>query len=132
MLGEPRADFGFRWTDLVTSGARLVFGTDAPTAPFPPLHNLFIAATRRSAMDPTRGPARGVDQVRSLDEAFAHASADAAWSCFEEDHRGRIAPGLLADLVVVSPDVFGAPPEVMLTAHVQRTLVGGRETHRSD
>jgi predicted amidohydrolase YtcJ len=131
MLGDPRADFGFRWGDIVASGARLVFGTDAPTAPFAPLPNLYIAATRRSALDPTLGPARGADQVRSLGDAFAHASADAAWSCFEEDSRGRIAPGLLADLVVIRPDVFDAPHETLLTALVERTCVGGREVHRA-
>jgi len=130
MLGEPRAGFGFRWSDLVAAGARLAFGTDAPTAPFQPLPNLFIAATRRSALDPELGPGRGADQVRSLHEAFAHASADAAWSCFEEDSRGRLAPGLLADLVVIRPDVFDGPPDALLTAEVDRTIVGGREVHR--
>lgn len=132
VLGQPRADHGFRWSDLVASGARLVFGTDAPTAPFAPLPNLYIAATRRSALDPTLPPARGADQVRSLADAFAHASADAAWSCFEEDSRGRVAPGLLADLVVIRPDVFAAPHEALLTALVERTYVGGREVHRAD
>jgi predicted amidohydrolase YtcJ len=131
MLGDPRADFGFRWGDLVGSGTRLVFGTDAPTAPFAPLPNLYIAATRRSALDPTLGPGRGADQARSLTDAFAHASADAAWSCFEDNSRGRIAPGLLADLVVVRPDVFESPLETLLSALVERTLVGGREVHRS-
>ena len=131
MLGEPRSDFGFRWSDVVDSGARLVFGTDSPTAPFEPLPNLFIAATRRSALDPTVPPARGIDQVRPLEEAFAHASADAAWSCFDEDIRGRLAPGLLADLVVIDPDVFQQGPDALLTAHVQRTLVGGSEVYRA-
>lgn len=130
MLGQPRSDFGFRWSDLVNAGARLVFGTDSPTAPFEPLPNLFIAATRRSALDPTVPPARGLDQVRSLEEAFAHASADAAWSCFDEHLRGRLAPGLLADLVVIDPDVFEQGPDALLTAQVQRTLVGGAEVYR--
>ena len=131
MLGEPRASFGFRWGDLVGAGARLVFGTDAPTAPYQPLANLFIAATRRSAIEPSLPTGRGADQVRPLDDAFAHATADAAWSCFEEESRGRIAAGLLADLVVISPQVFDEPADALLTAQVQRTLVGGREAYRA-
>ncbi|MFZ0325253.1 MAG: amidohydrolase [Actinomycetes bacterium] len=131
MLGDPRASMGFRWSDLVNSGARLVFGTDAPTAPYQPLPNLYIAATRRSALNPSVAEGRGADQVRPLDAAFAHATADAAWSCFEEEARGRIAQGLLADLVVISPEVFSQPADALLTAQVQRTLVGGREVFRA-
>lgn len=130
MLGDERADFGFRWSDLVASGARLVFGTDAPTAPFQPLPNLFIGATRRSALQPDLPAARGTDQVRPLVEAFAHASSDAAWSCFDDDKRGRLAPGLLADLIVIDPDVFDAPLDALLTAHVNRTVLAGRVVHQ--
>jgi predicted amidohydrolase YtcJ len=132
MLGDDRADHGFRWADLVASGARLAFGTDAPTAPFEPLPNLYIAATRRSALNPDVPQAPGADQVRTLPDALTHATADAAWSCFEEDQRGRVAPGLLADLVVVDPDVFDEPVDALLTAHVRRTVVSGRDVHRAD
>jgi predicted amidohydrolase YtcJ len=132
MLGEPRGSQGFRWTDMVDAGVRLAFGTDAPTAPFAPLPNMFIAATRRSALDPRLPVGRGADQVRPLDAAVVHATADAAWSCFEEDRRGRLVPGQQADFAVLSPDVFDAEPDALLTALVDRTYVGGRLVHQRD
>jgi predicted amidohydrolase YtcJ len=132
MLGEPRGSHGFRWADLVNADVRLAFGTDAPTAPYAPLPNMYIAATRRSALNPSLPAGRGVDQVRPLDEALVHATADAAWSCFEEDERGSLRPGLLADFVVVHPDVFDQPADALLTAKVAQTVVSGVTVYEGD
>ena len=131
MLGEPRGSHGFRWADMVSAGVRLAFGTDAPTAPFAPLPNLYIAATRRSALDPSLPVGAGVDQVRPLDESLVHATADAAWSCFDDADRGRLQPGMLADFVIVDPDVFETPADALLTARIRQTIVGGRLVHGS-
>ncbi len=125
MLGEPRGSHGFRWADLVHAGVRLVFGTDAPTAPYAPLPNMYIAATRRSALNPSLPVGRGADQVRPLQEAVVHGTADAAWSCFDERDRGRLMPGMLADFVVIDPDVFEGSADVLLTANVRRTVASG-------
>lgn len=125
MLGEPRGSHGFRWADLVNAGVPLVFGTDAPTAPYAPLPNMYIAATRRSALNPSLPVGRGADQVRPLEEAVVHGTADAAWSTFDEQDRGRLMPGLLADFVVIDPDVFAQVADVLLTANVRRTVASG-------
>ena len=130
MLGEPRGSQGFRWADMVTAGVRLAFGTDAPTAPYAPLPNMYIAATRRSALNPSLPVGRGADQVRSLEESLVHATADVAWSCFDEGRRGRLAPGLLADFVVVDPDVLDQPADELLTAGIRRTVASGRVVHQ--
>lgn len=131
MIGQARADRGFPWPELVDGGAALVFGTDSPTAPFAPLPNMFIAATRRSALDPAL-PAEQPGYALTLDDAVRAATASAAWSVFEEDQRGRLAPGLLADYVVIHPDVFTAEPDALLDARVLLTVVGGRPVHRAD
>lgn len=128
MLGPERSAGGFPAAALVASGARLVLGTDAPTAPFAPLPNLFIATTRRSALDPSL-PANEPKNALPLPDALAYATAHAAWSCHAEDRLGAIAPGRHADFVVVDPDVTESDPERLLDAAVLETVVGGRTVH---
>jgi predicted amidohydrolase YtcJ len=130
MLGAERSERGFPWPELVAGGARLVFGTDAPTAPYAPLPNLFIAATRRSALDPDLAPTQP-SYALALEDAMRAATASAAWSVFDEDVRGRLATGLLADFAVVHPDVFLEAPDALLQAQVLITVLGGRTVHRS-
>ena len=130
LLGPARSARGFPGKELVKAGARLVLGTDAPTAPYEPLPNMFIAATRRSALEPSLPP-NIPDFALPLDDALIYATANAAWSCFEEGTRGQIKAGQLADFILVEPDVLAAEPEALLSAQVLATVVGGREVHRA-
>lgn len=124
MLGDARAERGFAWTEYRDAGALLAFSTDAPTAPHEALPNLYIAATRRSALDPSFPPNRPEYAV-PLSEAVIHATRDAAASCLEEHERGRIAAGLAADFAVLDRDPFIEGPEALLEARVVRTVVAG-------
>jgi hypothetical protein len=128
MIGPERAAGGFPAAALVASGARLVLGTDAPTAPFAPLPNLYIATTRRSALDPSL-PAHEPKNALPLTDAITYATAHAAWSCYAEGQMGALVPGAHADFIVVDPDVIDADPEALLTAAVVETAVGGRTVH---
>lgn len=128
MLGDDRADRGFPWQEFVDAGALLAFGTDAPTAPHSALANLFIAATRRSALDPTL-PAIRPEDALSLAGAIGHASRDAAISCGLGARAGRLAVGFDADLVVLDTDPFTDGEESLLRARVVRTVRGGTTVH---
>ncbi|MBA0126575.1 amidohydrolase [Haloechinothrix sp. YIM 98757] len=125
MLGDERVDRGFAWPEMTASGARLAFGTDAPTAPHAPLPNMYIASTRRSAADPEL-PAFLPHYALPLDESIVHGTRDSAWACHAEERFGTLRAGVLADFVVVDSDTFGRPPESLLRARVMRTVVGGR------
>lgn len=128
MIGPERSPHGFPVGALLASGARVVFGTDAPTAPYAPLPNLFIATTRRSALAP--GPAANEPKnAVPIEDAIGYATANAAWSCFAEDRLGSIAPGHHADFVVVDPDITESDPDRLLDAAVLQTVVGGRTVH---
>jgi predicted amidohydrolase YtcJ len=129
-LGDSRIDRGFPWPEMTKAGAPLVFGTDSPTSPHPPLPNMFIAATRRSALDPNL-PANIPGYAIPLDESIVHATRDAAWACRSEDQYGSIAAGLWADFVVLDRDVFERPLDELLEARVVRTVVGGRTVHET-
>jgi predicted amidohydrolase YtcJ len=124
-LGDDRVDRGFPWPEMTDAGAPLVFGTDSPTSPYAPLPNMFVAATRRSAFDPSL-PANVPRYAVPLAEAVTHATRDAAWACLAEEQLGQLAPGLLADFVVLDRNVFDGPVEELLDARVVRTVVGGR------
>ena len=129
MLGPERSPLGFPAAALLASGARVVFGTDSPTAPYAPLPNLFIATTRRSALSPDLPP-NGPSNAVPIEAALTYATAHAAWSCFADDRLGAIAPGKHADFVVVDPDVTASDPERLLDAAVLQTVVGGHTVYR--
>jgi predicted amidohydrolase YtcJ len=128
-LGDPaRIDYGFPWSEMTDAGAPLVFGTDSPTADYDPLPNLFVAATRRSALDPSL-PANTPRFTVPLIESIEHATRDAARASRAEDRYGRIAAGLLADFIVLDRDVTQQDPEALLQASVIRTVLGGETVH---
>ena len=129
-LGDHRADRAFAWTEYEQAGALLAFSTDAPTAPHEALANMYVAATRASALDPGIAAVHP-QQALPLERAVAHATRDAAASIGDGDWRGRIAAGQAADFVVLDTDPFDADPERLLTATVVRTVIAGRTVHEA-
>ncbi|MFH8623338.1 amidohydrolase [Streptomyces vietnamensis] len=130
VLGDERVDRGFPWPEMTDAGATLVLGTDSPTSPHAPLPNMFVAATRRSALDPSL-PANLAHYALPLADAIVHATRDAAWASRSEHLHGRIAEGLYADFIVLDRDVFARPLEELLATRVLRTVVGGRVVHHA-
>lgn len=130
MLGDDRVERGYPWPEMTAAGAPLVFGTDSPTSPQPPLPNMFVAATRRSALEPG-APANLPHYAVPLAESIEHATRDAAWACRAEHDYGRLAAGLHADFIVLDRDVFAADVDELLEARVLRTVVGGRTVHEA-
>ncbi len=127
-LGDARVARGFPWPEMTDAGATLVFGTDSPTSPQAPLANMFVATTRRSALDPALEP-NVPGYAVPLVAAIEHATRDAAWACRAEHDYGRLAAGLYADFVVLDRDVFALDADELLSARVVRTVVGGRTVY---
>lgn len=130
MVGAERADRGLAWPEFVEAGVRLAFSTDAPTAPYPALPNMYVAATRRSALDDSYPP-NHPHFARPLAEAIVRGTREAAASCLEEERRGSLTAGRQADFVVIDRDPFAEGEESLLEAQVTRTVVAGREVHRA-
>lgn len=129
MLGDSRVDRAFCWPEYEDAGVLLAFSTDAPTAPYDALPNMFVAATRASALD-SAVPAVHPHFALPLDRAVAHATRDAAASLGDGDWRGRIAPGFAADFVILETDPFTAGPKSLLDAEIAETFVAGRSRYR--
>jgi predicted amidohydrolase YtcJ len=122
-----RVSHGYAWRDFLRAGVQLAFGTDAPVESIEPLKNLYAATTRR---DQGGEPAGGwyPQQCLSLEEAVRVYTVGSAIAERAAERRGRLAEGLDADLVVLSPDPFLQPPDALLATRVALTMVGGRIT----
>lgn len=131
MLGDERTQRGYPWPELSDAGAVVAFGSDAPTAPHSPLPNMFVATTRRSALDPSLPP-NLPGYALPLAEALGHASRDSAYACRWDGLTGRLVAGLAADFIVLDTDPFALGNDTLLTARVTRTVVGGQVRHLLD
>ena len=130
MLGDERIERAHPWTEMTDAGAALAFGTDSPTAPFQPMRNIFIAATRRSAFDPSLEPNLPRYAV-PLADAVRHVTAGPAWACGAEESVGQLKAGLHADFVVLDRNIFDRPLEELLVTRVRQTVTGGRSVFES-
>lgn len=130
VLGDDRVERGYPWPEFSRAGATLAFGTDAPTAPYQPLPNMFIATTRRSAIDPTLPP-NLPGYALPLIDAIGHATRDAAYACGWEHLTGLLAAGLAADFVVLDTDPFTTGPDSLLTAKIARTVIDGEVRYQA-
>jgi predicted amidohydrolase YtcJ len=129
LLGPERASRSNAFALFDDAGAVQAFGSDYPVFPMQALHGMYAAVTRRTAAgDP---PGGWYPQHRiSVEAALRHFTRDAAYASFEEDVKGTLAAGRLADFVVLSEDVTAGPPERLLSARVLLTVMDGRDTHR--
>lgn len=122
-LGERRAAEGaYVWRSLLDSGAVIATGTDAPVEDVDPLASFRAAITRRMA----DGTAFHPEQRMSRHEALRSMTRDAAYAAFEEEEKGTLEVGRLADVTVLSGDLRTMPEETLGDVAVTTTIVGGR------
>lgn len=129
-----RADYAYNWRLQLDAGAVLALGSDAPIEPIEPLPNIQAAVIRRRP-DGSPGPDgwRSGDGGRgrlTVDEAVRGFTLGPAYAAGMEDRLGRLAPGCLADLVVLEQDIYTCPPAEIGTTGIMGTMVGGRWVHR--
>jgi len=120
-----RARLSYAWRSLLRSGAVLAFGTDCPVEGLNPLAGLYAAVTRRRA-DGTPTGGWYPQESLTLQEALYAYTMGSAFASGEERDKGSLTPGKLADIVVLSRDIFAGPPEPILNTVVDMTIVGGQ------
>ncbi len=122
-LGLRRASEGaYVWQSLLKSGAVIANGTDAPVEHISPIKCFYSAVTRKLADGKTFFP----EQKMTRAQALKSYTIDAAYAAFEENIKGSLTPGKLADIVVLSRDILSVPNEEILGTEVVTTIVGGR------
>jgi predicted amidohydrolase YtcJ len=128
-VGPARLPYSFAWHELLASGARLVFGSDWPIVSLDPFIGIQNAVTRQDWNG--RPPEGFVSAQRvTLEQALAAYTRDGAYAEFEENLKGSLEPGKLADVIVLSQDVFSVNPLEISRTRVLLTVVGGRIMHR--
>jgi predicted amidohydrolase YtcJ len=123
-LWGDRCCLAYAWRSLLDSGAVLAFGSDCPVETLDPLQGIYAAVARRRADEPA-SDAWYPEQCLSVEEAVGAYTWGAAFACGQEKRAGSIAPGRLADLVVLSTDIFAGPAEGVLATRVDYTISGG-------
>ena len=124
ILGVEREHEGYRWNSLLSSGARIAFGTDFPVEPIDPMRGLYAAVAREAEGG---GPPGGwIPSERiSIEQAIQASTADSAFAEFEEHRKGRLIPGQFADIVVLSNDITSIEASQILATEVLITIVDG-------
>ena len=127
-IGAMRIKTTYAFRSLLDSGARVAFGTDWPVAPLNPLVGIYAAVTRETKDG--KNPHGWVpEQKIRLEEAVRAYTATSAYAEFGEREKGTLEPGKLADVVVLSQDIFRINPEEIAKTKVVNTIVGGRFIH---
>jgi predicted amidohydrolase YtcJ len=128
LIGPERIKTTYAFRNLLDTGAKLAFGSDWPVAPATPLEGIYAAVTRRTLDD--KNPDGWVpEQKITVEEALKAYTRDAANASFEEDIKGTLAPGKLADFVVLDRNITTVDPVEIRNIKVLQTYVGGRKVY---
>jgi len=120
--GAERLDHMFALRSFIDAGIRPTQASDYPPGPFEPMMALQSEVTRTDS----KGTVWGAKQKITLEEAIRVGTVHGAYASYEENLKGSIEPGKLADLVVLGRDPFKTEPSQLINTPVERTMVGGR------
>jgi len=124
-IGKERIKTTYAFRSLLDSGATLAFGTDWTVAPLNPLLSIYAAVTRRT-LDGKNPKGWVPEQKISVEEAVRAYTLGSAYAEFQENVKGSITVGKLADLVLLSRDIFKIDPIEIEDVKVVMTMVDGR------
>lgn len=127
-VGPERVKGAYDWKTLLDSGVIIAGGSDVPAFPVDysnPLWGIYAAVTRQ---DNDGNPSGGwyPEQKLSRRDAIKMYTINAAYAAFEEDIKGSLTPGKLADITVVSKDILSIPEREIVSTEVLMTIVGGK------
>lgn len=122
-LGQERArDGAYVWQSLMKTGALIANGTDVPVEDISPIQSFYASVTRRM----NNGQQFFPDQCMTREQALRSYTINGAFAAFQEQEKGSITPGKLADMVVLSKDIMTVSEEEIPQAKVLYTILGGK------
>jgi predicted amidohydrolase YtcJ len=129
-IGPRRILGAYAWRSMERAGVHLAFGTDFPVEAINPLRGIYSCVTREL---PQGGPGHGWQPQEKLNmhDCLSNYTVGSAYAEFEEKTKGKIAPGMLADLVVFPEDLNKIPPQQLLNLKVTMTIAGGRIVYQN-
>ena len=127
-LGERRAKLGaYAWRSLLDAGAVVINGTDVPVEPVDPLGSFYASVTRKMASGVPFFPEQSMTRL----EALRSYTRDAAYAGFEENDKGTLLPGKLADIVVLTKELLTVAEAEIPKTRVAFTIVGGKVVYEA-
>jgi predicted amidohydrolase YtcJ len=124
-IGHDRASRTYAFRTFLNHGVHLAFGTDWDVAPLNPLSTIYAAVTR-ATLDGKNPNGWFSEQKLTVAEAVEAYTMGSAYAEFQENVKGSITPGKLADMVVLSEDIFSIDPAKIRDVKVLKTVVGGK------
>lgn len=124
-IGPERGKRTYAFRTLLDSGVKLAFGTDWFVAPLNPMEGIYAAVTR-ATLDGKNPNGWFPEQKISVAEAVEAYTMGSAYAEFQENEKGSLTVGKLADLVILSDDIFSIPKEQIKDVKVVKTLLGGK------
>src|SRR2546425_1178021 len=121
-----RAAPSYAWVEFLKKGVTLAFGTDYPVEPVTPFRGLYAAVTRKGEDGKKE---YFPEEKLAIDQAIAAYTTGSAFAEFAEKEKGTLAPGMLADFVVLDRDITAVASEKILGTKVLRTVVGGKTVY---
>ncbi|MEM9919629.1 MAG: amidohydrolase [Bacteroidota bacterium] len=129
-LGEERARIGaYAWRSLIDAGAKIANGTDAPVEDVDPLPSLYASVSRTRSDD---GQAFFPEQSMTREEALYSYTMGNAYAAFEENQKGSLTEGKVADIIVLDTDLIKCEAEKMLDTKVLYTIVDGEVKYKKN
>jgi predicted amidohydrolase YtcJ len=124
-IGHERASRTYAFRTFLNNGVHLAFGTDWDVAPLNPILTVYAAVTR-ATLDGKNPNGWFPEQKLTVAEAVEAYTMGSAYAEFQEKEKGSITPGKLADMVLLSDDIFSIDPAKIRDVKVLKTTVGGR------
>ncbi|MGH9536756.1 MAG: amidohydrolase [Terriglobales bacterium] len=124
-IGHDRASRTYAFRTFLDHGVRLAFGTDWNVAPLNPMLSVYAAVTR-ATLDGKNPNGWFPEQKLTVPETVEAYTMGSAYAEFQDNEKGSITPGKLADMVLLSDDIFTIAPAKIRDVKVLRTIVGGK------
>ncbi len=129
-IGKGRAKWTYNWKTLLDKSINIGAGSDCPVESFNPFLGIYSAVTRKNLQG---YPEEGwlPEQKISVAEALYLFTMGSAYSSFEEELKGSISPGKLADIAILSEDIFSIPADDIKDVKIEKTIVDGKILYES-
>ena len=125
-IGPERAKTSYPWKQFLDNSVPLAFGTDYPVEPITPFRGIYSAVTRKNEAGTKE---YYPEQKLTIQQALAAYTVGSGYAQFAEKEKGTLAPGMLADFVVLDRDLTKVAPLEILKTQVLRTVVGGKTVY---
>jgi len=130
LLGDERVKEAYSFRSLLDAGVKLAFGSDWYVAPPHPIEGIYYAVTRQT-LSGNFPDGWTPEQKITVEEALIAYTRDAAFASFEENIKGSLKEGMLADFVILDQDILTIDPSKIIKTNVLTTVVGGKVLYQA-